>query len=180
MKITRVEPLLCEGYYQNWLFVKVITDEGIIGWGDATDFPGEPIIAEAVRYIGRYVVGESPLAIEKLWNKMYFGMYSTGKVISGAITGIETALWDIMGKVAGLPVYKLLGGCREKVRLYSHCDAFEPGDDPIAVSEKASRIVEQGFTCLKTHPSQMRTWERRSVRLNRQIDNRTVRCTAEK
>lgn len=67
MKITDVNPILCEGCYQNWVFVKVTTDEGIVGWGDATDFPGEPIIAEAVRYIARYVVGESPLNISGIF-----------------------------------------------------------------------------------------------------------------
>ena len=180
MKITGVEPLLCEGYYQNWVFVKVTTDEGLVGWGDATDFPGEPIIAEAVRYLARYVVGESPLNIEKVWNKMYFGMYSTGKTINGAITGIETALWDILGKVAGLPVYQLLGGCREKVRLYVHCDAFEEGDKLDMVARKAKRVVKEGFTCIKTHPSQLGTWKRSVVRLNRQMDPETLRCTVDK
>ena len=118
MKIKRIEPFLCKGNYHNWVFVKVSTDEGIIGWGDATDVPGEPIMAEAVKYLERYLVGESPLNIEKLWYKMYMGMYSTGKVINGAISGIEAALWDILGKVAGLPVYQLLGGvCNNNLRF---------------------------------------------------------------
>jgi len=181
MKITEVKPLLCQGGIRNWVFVKVYTDEGVTGIGDGTDWPGERIIATAIEEIGPYVVGEDPLNIEKLWYKMYSGMYSGGKIINCAISAIDNALWDIAGKVAGLPVYKLLGGqCFEKIRLYTHCDAWEERDALDVVARKSEEFAKQGFTGMKTHPSTTGSWARGLVRLNRSIDSETIRHTAAK
>ena len=130
MKITRVKPVLCDGGMRTWTFVKVSTDEGITGWGDATEWVravGHATVIE--EDLSPLVVGESPFDIEKLWQKMWVASYVGGKDLSVAMTGIETALWDIVGKALHTPVYNLLGGkCHERVRLYHTAgDAYGGG-----------------------------------------------------
>jgi len=166
MKITRVKPLLCDGGRRTWTFVKVSTDEGITGWGDATEWlrpVGHATVIE--EDLAPLVVGESPFDIERLWQKMWIASYVGGKDLSVAMTGIETALWDIVGKALHAPVYTLLGGkCCERVRLYHTAgDAYggghredgtyDPGDSSLAgVAQQARFVKEQGFTALKLHP----------------------------
>lgn len=156
MKITDIKTFLVDatppggwgGGGRNWLFVKVETDEGIVGWGEASGWPR--VIETAVQDLKTILVGLDPGRIELIWQKMLLAMMGhgmTGVVGAGAMTGIEVALWDILGKRLGVPVVDLLGGmCREKVRTYAH--ASEP--------EAAVRYVEQGYTCLKagglSHP----------------------------
>src|SRR5829696_8574166 len=130
MKITDIKTLLVDatppggwgGGGRNWLFVKVETDEGIYGWGEASGWPR--VIQTAVEDLKVALVGLDPTRIELLWQKMLLGMMGhgmTGVVGAGAMTGIEVALWDILGKKLGVPVVDLLGGmCREKVRVYAH------------------------------------------------------------
>jgi galactonate dehydratase len=150
---------------RTWTFVKVSTDEGIVGWGDATEWARAQGHAKIVEDLSPLVVGQSPFDIEKLWQQMWVASYVGGKDLSLAMTGIETALWDIVGKALNTPVYNLLGGrCRERVRLYyDYCDSFggryvdgdrwEEGDDsPEAVAKQARLIKQQGYTALKTHP----------------------------
>jgi galactonate dehydratase len=156
VKITDIKTFLVDatppggwgGGGRNWLFVKVETDEGIVGWGEASGWPR--VIETAVQDLKTILVGLDPGRIELIWQKMLLAMMGhgmTGVVGAGAMTGIEVALWDILGKRLGVPVVDLLGGmCREKVRTYAH--ASEP--------EAAVRYVEQGYTCLKagglSHP----------------------------
>ncbi len=149
MKITDIKTFLVDatppggwgGGGRNWLFVKVETDEGIVGWGEASGWPR--VIETAVQDLKTVLVGLDPGRIELIWQKMLLAMMGhgmTGVVGAGAMTGIEVALWDILGKRLGVPVVDLLGGmCREKIRTYAH--ASEP--------EAAMRYVEQGYTCLK-------------------------------
>ncbi len=149
MKITDIKTFLVDatpaggwgGGGRNWLFVKVETDEGIVGWGEASGWPR--VIETAVQDLKSVLVGLDPGRIELIWQKMLLAMMGhgmTGVVGAGAMTGIEVALWDILGKRLGVPVVDLLGGmCRERVRTYAH--ASEP--------EAALRYVAQGYTCLK-------------------------------
>ncbi len=189
MKITGVKPILCNGGIRNWVFVKVATDEGITGVGDASGcWPGEPGVVSTIEYLASYVVGEDPFNIEKLWQKMYFGSYfvGLGGIVNSAITGIETALWDIVGKALQTPVYNLLGGrCRDKVKLYTHCDAwgggeFEQKDTREALKKQVRIILDQGFTAFKTHLSNIGRWRRDVESLNRQLDRETIRNTVTK
>lgn len=149
MKITGIKTFLVDATPpggwgsggRNWLFVKVETDEGIYGIGEASGWPR--VIETAVNDLKTILIGQDPGRIELLWQKMFLGMMGhgmTGVVGAGAITGIEVALWDILGKKLGVPVVDLLGGmCREKIRTYAH--ASEP--------EAALRYVAQGYTALK-------------------------------
>src|SRR5690348_2513819 len=124
MKITRIEILQINpgwAYYAlNYTFVRVHTDAGLYGIGQAYSAGPDRAVAEVIRDFETWLVGEDPLAVERLWALMYNGTrFPPGVVVSGAISGIEHALWDIKGKALGVPVYQLLGGkCRDHVRVY--------------------------------------------------------------
>ncbi|HRW05406.1 MAG TPA: mandelate racemase/muconate lactonizing enzyme family protein [Caldilineaceae bacterium] len=150
MKITEIKTYLMHANVtgssgwkaRNWLFVKVFTDEGIYGVGEASGWPR--VVETAIQDLSTILVGDNPFEIEKIWQKMLLAMMGhgmTGIVGGGAMTGIEMALWDIKGKALGVPVYELLGGkLRDRVRLYSH--AHTP--------ERAHELVDRGFGALKT------------------------------
>jgi galactonate dehydratase len=166
MRITEVKPILCHGAFRTWSFVKVSTDAGIVGWGDATEWLRAQGHAKIIEEdLSPLVLGENPFDIEKLWQKMWVASYVGGKDLNVAITGIETALWDIVGKALGAPVSTLLGGrCYERVPLYyDFCDAYGggvrgtgerlEGDTSLAgIAKQARFIKEQKFPALKTHP----------------------------
>ncbi len=103
------------------LFVKIETDAGISGWGEG-DHDHIPIVAKVVRELGKpHLVGEDPFESEYLWNKIFFlgEDIGTNGVATGALAGIDNALWDLKGKLLGLPVYKMLGGNKiEKIKVY--------------------------------------------------------------
>jgi galactonate dehydratase len=149
MKITSLEPLVVDIESRNWLFVVVETDEGVSGIGEGS-LPGHPLaVAAAVEEYREYIVGEDPARIQHLWQRMYRQpFFRSGAVTLSAMSAIEQALWDIKGKVAGLPVYELLGGrCSDRVKLYANGPS---GVSPEAYAESARSLVEQGFTALKT------------------------------
>ena len=166
MKITKVETLLCNGGYRTWTLVKVTTDEGLIGWGDATEWVRAQAHKKVIEEdLSPLVIGENPFDIEKLWQKMWIASYVGGKDLSVAMTGIETALWDIVGKALNTPVYNLLGGrCFDRLKLYfDFCNSFgegfhgksswQEGDSTLeGVAKQAAYIKEQKFTALKMHP----------------------------
>ena len=164
MRITKVTPMLGQGNIcASWVFVKVETDQGIVGYGEGTRHAG-PVIAEAIRWLAPHVVGKNPFDVEALYTTMFKAThYTWGSIFSCAITAIETALWDIMGKATGKPVYELLGGkVWDNVRLYSHIgggsqiirmnvdDGAIASDDFGAIKEQAQDLVSRGFTCVKT------------------------------
>ena len=130
MKITEVKTVLCHGAFRTWTLVKVTTDEGLIGWGDATEWVRAQAHKKVIEEdLSPLVIGEDPFDIEKLWQKMWIASYVGGKDLSVAMTGIETALWDIVGKALNTPVYNLLGGrCFDRLRLYyDFCDSYGGG-----------------------------------------------------
>lgn len=147
MKITEVKSYPVRG--RHWprfpmVFVEVRTDAGIAGVGECLLYHTTGVL-ESLQGLGEALVGEDPLRIEWHWERMV----RRGANLA-AISGIETALWDILGKAAGQPVYNLLGGrCRERVRVY--VDGFFRGADYVEeeYKEKAVAAVEQGFTALK-------------------------------
>ena len=115
MKISEVKAILCHGGTRTWTFVKVTTDEGLVGWGDATEWARPAGHRAVVEDLAILLLGENPFDIERLWQKMWVASYVGGKDLSVAMTGIETALWDILGKALNTPVYNLLGGvCHER------------------------------------------------------------------
>jgi L-alanine-DL-glutamate epimerase-like enolase superfamily enzyme len=127
---------------RNWLFVKVETDAGIYGIGEASGWPR--VVETAIHDLTPLMLGEDPCHIEKLWSKMLAAMMGhgmTGVVGAGAMTGIEIALWDIKGKALGVPVWNLLGGkMRDKVRIYAHAHT----------REGARALIDRGYDAIKT------------------------------
>ena len=165
MKITGIEPLVCHAGIKNWTFVKVTTDEGITGWGDATEWARVQGHCAAMQDLAPLVIGENPFNIEKIWQKMWVASYVGGKDCNVGMTGIETALWDIVGKALNTPVYNLLGGkCYDRIRLYAdyaddHKGGFmgttrwTGGDTSLeGIAKQAQYIKDRGFTALKMHP----------------------------
>jgi galactonate dehydratase len=161
MKITKIETLVCHARMRNWVFVKVLTDQpGLYGWGEATLEWHTKAIIGAIEDISPLLIGEDPTRIEHLWQMMYRQhFWHGGDVVRGtAISGIDIALWDILGKVHGVPVHKLWGGpVRDYVRLYSHLGGGRMEDfyccdpaDAKRFGELAAKAVEEGFTAFKS------------------------------
>jgi galactonate dehydratase len=119
LRITDVQPFLVNAG-RTLVYVKVSTDQGIYGWGEAYSCGPDEATAATIRDFREWLVGKDPRNVEYLWATMYnFTRFPPGFVGMAAISGIEQALWDVAGKAAGLPVYMLLGGkCRDKVRVY--------------------------------------------------------------
>jgi galactonate dehydratase len=149
VKIVSIEPLVVDIGSRNWLFVVLETDEGLSGVGEGS-LPGHPrAVAAAVEEYREYLVGEDPARIQHLWQVMYRQpFFRSGAVVLSAISAIEQALWDIKGKVAGLPVYELLGGrCHDRVKLYANGPSGETLEE---LADSARSLVERGFTAIKT------------------------------
>jgi galactonate dehydratase len=149
MKITQLELFMVA---PRWLFLKVSTDEGIVGWGEPIVEGQAATVAAAVRDMEDYLIGADPLRIEDIWQTLYRGrFYRGGPVSMSAIAGVNQALWDIKGKSLGVPIYDLLGGkVRDKVRVY----AWIGGDRPEDVAKGAIERREQGFTALKMNATE--------------------------
>ncbi|MCB6342936.1 mandelate racemase/muconate lactonizing enzyme family protein [Enterocloster lavalensis] len=145
MRITDVELIAAKHY----LFVKVHTDMGITGLGEAGNWGFLDATAGAVRKFSEFLIGQDPFQIEHHYQNMYRAMYFRGSVLMSAISALEIALWDIKGKALGVPVYELLGGkTRNKVRTYcSGLSDFNKSSQEIA--EEFARLKEQGFTASK-------------------------------
>jgi galactonate dehydratase len=151
LKITDIQSFLVNAGGRNLCFVKVLTDAGIYGFGEAYSVgPDEATVATIKDFKG-WLVGKDPRNVEYLWATMYnFTRFPGGAVINAAISGIEHALWDIAGKAAGLPVYMLLGGkCRDRVRVYQSAG----GRTPAQLAENAKALIAKyGYTAIKMAP----------------------------
>ena len=153
MKVTDVKIFSVDAFRTNWVFVKVYTDEGIDGVGEATLEYKEKALWGAVEHIKEYLVGQNPLDIEKHWHAIYRDAYwRGGPVLMSALSAVEMALWDILGKHLNAPVYQLLGGkCHDKVRIYAN-GWFAGAKRPHEFGEKAKIAMERGITALKWDP----------------------------
>jgi galactonate dehydratase len=161
MKITRIETLVCNARMRNWIFVKVHTDQpGLYGWGEATLEWHTRSVVGAIEDISQLLIGEDPTRIEHLWQMMYrqHFWHGNGIVRGTAISGIDIALWDILGKIHGVPCHKLWGGpVRDYVRLYAHLGGGKMEDfyccdpsDAKRFAELAMSAVEEGYTAFKS------------------------------
>src|SRR4051794_34857989 len=152
MRITAVETYFTQVAPQlrTWLFVKVSTDAGVHGWGEGTLEGKERVVATAIEGYARQhdIIGADPRQIERIWQRQYrHGFWRGGGVLNSAISAIDQALWDIKGKLAGLPVYELLGGaCRDRIRLYTHCNV---GPEAAQTGSDVPGLVAAGWTALK-------------------------------
>jgi galactonate dehydratase len=164
MKITAVKTFLVDGLFRPWTFVKVETDAGTVGWGDCTDWDAAPAIAATVELLGERMIGKDPMRAEEAWWSLIGYMQrQNGGIAYKAASGIDSALWDIRGKVLNVPVWQLLGGkMRDELRMYwTHCvsnraryadslgvSAVRNTDD---IRKMCEEIKEKGYTALKTN-----------------------------
>ncbi len=164
MKIARIQSFLCDAGWRPWVFVKVETDDGLVGWGECSDGRNPHGVVGSVRDYERVLLGQDPRAVERLYWDMYcVSRQNLGGVSHKAMAGIELALWDLKAKALGVPVYELFGGpLRDQIRLYwSHCgttrarNAVRLGLPPIRtyadVADLGREVVRRGYTALKTN-----------------------------
>jgi galactonate dehydratase len=160
MKISRLKTVVVNAEMRNWVFVKVETDvPGLYGWGEASLEWKTRSVVGAVEDFEPMIVGEDPTRIEHLYQKMYRqSFWRTGVIGLSAISAIEQACWDILGKSLGQPVYKLLGGAvRDKVRMYTHLGGgdmravyeSQQSSDPSIFVDRALEVVARGYTAVK-------------------------------
>ena len=164
MKVTGVETILLNNNPpfrggRTFLFIRLLTDEGIVGLGErptghTPDLKSQ--IALLHDLVERFVVGQSPFEIERLWQRIYASnhdyrhpsLYGTP-----ALSAIEMALWDIVGKATGQPIYNLLGGrCHDKLRAYAYMPTEGVWEDPAKAGDIAAKLVEEGNTACKIDP----------------------------
>jgi galactonate dehydratase len=156
VRIVSVKPVVVNARMRNWVFVKVQTDEGLHGWGEATLEWKTASVVGAIEDCSRFIIGEDPARIEHLWQVMYRQYFWRVRIEGmSAISGIEQALWDIKGKALGVPVYELLGGrVRDRVRVYNHLgggvmETMYESETPEEFVERALVVKEMGYTALK-------------------------------
>ena len=130
-----------------WMFLKIETDEGIVGWGEPVIEGRARTVEAAVHEFGDYLIGQDPARINDLWQVMYRGgFYRGGPIMMSAIAGIDQALWDIKGKVLNAPVWQLMGGLvRDKIKAYS----WVGGDRPAEVIDGIKKLRGIGFDTFK-------------------------------
>ncbi len=145
MRITQLETLLVQ---PRWLFLKIHTDEGLIGWGEPSLENRAETVATAIREVEPYLLGKDPTRVMHHWQAIYkHAFYRGGPVLTSALSGIEHALWDITGKALGVPIYQLFGGpLRDRIKVYAHVRGSTL-DERIA---HAKASVADGFIALKT------------------------------
>lgn len=145
-----------------WIFVKLTTDSGISGFGEAYSVPFHPrVVTQMIEDVcERHVIGTDPFKIERLWRIVYSAGYTQrpDTSVMGILSAIETACWDIVGKELGKPVYELLGGrVHDRLRSYTYLypkdgDRADVYRDPDLAAERALEYVEMGFTAVKFDP----------------------------
>jgi galactonate dehydratase len=165
MRIKKVDMLHADAGWRPWSFVKITTDEGLIGWSECTDSHGSPLgMQGVVRDLSPLLIGQDPRNINKLLSMMHSRTrQSPGSIIQKSIGGIENALWDIKAKELGVPVYELFGGAiRDTIPLYwSHCGTSRVRASDIVQRPKISKIGDleefgkevkaSGYNTLKTN-----------------------------
>lgn len=155
MKITDVKVWLVEGVKYNWTMLKIYTDEGATGVGEATNWPGSQIVETAAKEVGQRIIGLDPMRTDFIWTKLYRDLNWIGPYGASmcAISGIDMALLDLKAKVLNVPMYELLGGAfRDKIRLYANYWFTGGGHNPADYAEQARMVMKAGFGGVKFDP----------------------------
>ncbi|UGQ09245.1 galactonate dehydratase [Yinghuangia sp. ASG 101] len=144
MKITRIETFRVP---PRWLFCRIETDEGLVGWGEPVVEGRADTVRAAVHELAELLIGNDPLRIEDHWQVMTKGaFYRGGPILASAVAGLDQALWDIHGQALDAPVHQLLGGpVRDRLRVYT----WVGGDEPAEIADAVRAQVEAGFTAVK-------------------------------
>lgn len=152
LTITGLETILTRPATANLIVVKVLTSQpGLYGLGCATFNQRARVVETAVNeYLRPFLIGKNPLAIEDIWRSSYVSSYwRNGPVLNNALSGVDMALWDILGKASGMPVYQLLGGkCRHKVEAYRHLSASSPDE----LVDQARKAAAEGYRHVRVQP----------------------------
>ncbi|MDP6514517.1 MAG: mandelate racemase/muconate lactonizing enzyme family protein [SAR202 cluster bacterium] len=162
MKITDIKPIPTQPTEysrrsnRTWTFVQIDTDEGITGYGEATNYPGggSLVVASTINQVREALIGEDPFDIDRLWHKIYrrYTYLGSRGLVTAVISGIDIALWDIKGKALGRPVYEILGGkFRDNITMYAN-GWFTGCETPEDFADAAAATVAQGYTALKFDP----------------------------
>jgi Mandelate racemase / muconate lactonizing enzyme, N-terminal domain./Mandelate racemase / muconate lactonizing enzyme, C-terminal domain. len=148
MKITGIDIFKVK---PRWIFIKVMTDEGISGWGELISGTRTETVATGVREAGNHLIGKDPRNIEDIWQELYRFFFRGGPIAMTILSGIEMALWDIKGKYYQLPVYEFLGGkARDRIMVYS----WIGGDRPADVANEAMKRKNMGFRAVKMNATE--------------------------
>jgi galactonate dehydratase len=151
MKIAGIDTFIVDTGKRNLCFLKVKTDEGPYGVGEAYSVGPDLATEKTIDYFEEWLEGMDPMDIEGIWQKLYIGSrFPGGAVVNSAISGIDHALWDLKGRALATPVYQLLGGkCRKRIRVYQN----PGGASPEQTASNAQKLIETyGFTAIKTNP----------------------------
>lgn len=155
MKITDVKVWLVEGIKYNWTMIKIYTDAGITGVGEATNWPGSPIVEAAAKHVGERIIGLDPMKTDFIWTKLYRDLNWIGPFGASlcAISGIDMALLDLKAKAFGVPAYELLGGAfRKEILMYANYWFINGDHNSEDYASQAKKVIEKGFTGLKFDP----------------------------
>jgi len=158
MKITGIKTNIFSSRHsnakRNWLIVRIQTDEGIEGIGESSMLSSDPIVESLIQeWSENYLVGKDPLAGQVHWTRLHQdNLGRGGRLYSTVLSGIDIALWDLRGKILGVPVYQLLGGpFRDKLRVYANGWYTNPAS-PELIAEEAKKVVQMGYTAMKFDP----------------------------
>ena len=158
MKITGIKTNIFSSRHsnakRNWLIVRIQTDEGIEGIGESSMLSSDPIVEAVIQeWSENYLVGKDPLAGQVHWTRLHQdNLGRGGRLYSTVLSGIDIALWDLRGKILGVPVYQLLGGpFRDKLRVYANGWYTNPAS-PEVIAEEAKKVVDMGYTAMKFDP----------------------------
>lgn len=152
MKITDIEPVIVHVNHRgDWVFVLVHTDTGLTGLGEASHSGNDALCVATLGLFKTQLVGKSPLEINARWQEM--ARLNAGRIGHTALSGVEHALWDILGQHLGVPIHELLGGAlRQRVRLYANINRHVSERTPAGFARAAAQAVDEGFTAIKLAP----------------------------
>ena len=152
MQITAIEPVIVQVNHRgDWLFVQVHTDAGLTGLGEASHSGNDSLAVAALRHFDALLRGHDPTRIEAAIQRML--TLDGGRVAETALSGIEQALWDLLGQQLQTPVHKLFGGAlRERLRLYANINRHVRTRTPEGFARAAAQAVDEGFTAIKLAP----------------------------
>jgi galactonate dehydratase len=152
MKITHFDVFPVHAHWRTWVFVRLGTDDGLTGWGEATMVFGDSAVLGALEDLRDFVIGIDPMRIEEFWSTRFYRTIFHGPSFYSAVAGVEHALWDIAGKSLGVPVYKLTGGAvRDKIRLYANT-WFVGARTADEYAERARAVTAAGWDAIKFDP----------------------------
>ncbi|KAA8922214.1 MAG: mandelate racemase/muconate lactonizing enzyme family protein [Thermoplasma sp.] len=154
MKITEVRPYIVRNPWKKWVFIELETDDGSIGYGEATVFNGQFSVASRLKDVSRFILGKDPMKVRRLIGEWFVSTFNRAHdmVNVALISGVEAACWDLIGKHYGSPVYELLGGpVNDRIRVYAN-GWYTAINDVEDWAKAAKKVKERGYTALKFDP----------------------------